>query len=376
MKKIGLITFHNSINYGVYLQAYALQSAVERLDANVEILDYNRFTEGEKQEKNNKTLMYRIRNIRETISVLRLYLFRRGADSRLRARKFNEFAKNHFKVTAPIGSLNELTEVQANYDAFICGSDQIWNPDYTKGNGAYFLAFAPKYKRIAYAPSYGVSDMSLFKDYEELYKKNISEFHALSVRETSAASLTVQLSGREPEVVVDPTLLLNARDWAALETKPEPILGEYVLFYVLGNDRRYVELAKKIHVQYKLQVLVIPNGPIWTNCSFVKRVFAGVDEFLYLIHHAKFVYTDSFHGVAFSVNYRTSFTALKRTDTKHSLTSRLEDFLQSIALNDRCITVDEALNQCMIDVVDYKVAEKKLNEWVDYSQQYLANAIK
>ena len=253
----------------------------------------------------------------------------------------------------------------------MCGSDQIWNPNYTKGNPAYFLTFAEPNKRVMYAASYGVTDITLFERYRELYKTMINELRGLSVRETSGAELTKQLSGRTPEVVVDPTLLLSASEWRKMEKKPNDVPEKYILFYVLGNDKRYSILAKKLSREKGMKVLTIPMTPIWKKTNDIEFVYAGVNHFLYLIDHAEYVITDSFHGVAFSTIFRKQFTALQREDTKFCLLSRIEDYLEKVNLINSCKTIPFLLENTIDWSTDYTLYEQVFPKWKDKSYQYL-----
>lgn len=378
MKKVGLITFHSSINYGVYLQAYALQSVINNLGFSAEIIDYNRMSE-EIEYNRNKSVIYRIINFNDSIRALKLKAFRSTELSREREKKFADFSKKYFYLSKPINSYSELVILKNEYDYYVCGSDQIWNPIYTKGNPAYFLAFADKTKRVMYAPSYGIINLDMLKPYWKIYKKNILELHGLSVRETSGIKITEEISGLTPKLVVDPTLLLTSDEWIEIERKPSSIPKKYILFYVLGNDYKYELLAKEIHKKSNLSIVTIPNSPIWDKKStqYIQE-YAGVDEFIYLIRNAEYVFTDSFHGVAFSTKFNKNFSAIKREDTKYSLFSRIEDYLQKIGLYDRCVTVGQCFNtpdEILNNKVDYSKSNIELQNWIKESRDYLKDSL-
>ncbi len=373
MKKVGLISFHSSINYGVYLQAYALQSFVEKTGYEVEIIDYRGFTEGKKKKKN---IVYRLIHFKETLKILRMLIFLHDKRVVEKGKKFNNFALQNFRLSKPMRSFGEIEKEQEAYDKFICGSDQIWNPEYTQANPVYFLKFAPVDKRIAYAPSFGVGRSSeLFNDYLRLYREYLCAFAAISVRERTGQLIVHDIAEIMPSVVVDPTLLMPKDFWSR---KAEPINTsdkEYVLFYVLGDNPRYRKLAKKIAKDGECEVICIPTGPLWDDLRCVKKIYAGVDEFLYLMENAKYIITDSFHGTAFSVIFQKDFSAILRNDTHHSLCARIEDFLEHIQLKDNCVNVSNVFDIDINAKTNYNKSLTPLRNWIKESKDFLESAL-
>lgn len=370
--KVGIISFHKSINYGVYLQAYALQTYIEQSGYVAEIIDYNRFTE---QPKRKKGAIYRITHFKETISIIRMLFFLHGKGAKEKEIKFENFAKNNFCLSNPLNSFDEIVNIEGDYEKFVCGSDQIWNPEYTQANPVYFLQFAPEIKRIAYAPSFGVERKSdAFKGYEEKYKKYIAAFADISVREETGQGIVEDICGILPKVVVDPTLLLSANHWEE-KSKQVKIQGKYIVFYILGSNPLYRELAKKIFEQGEYSVICIPTGPLWDNLVCVEKCYAGVDEFIYLMRNAQYVITDSFHGTVFSVIFKKNFSAVLRNDTEYSLCSRLRDFLKKIKLDENCVSVDKVLEIDTERITDYRNSENILNEWINESKEFFLSAL-
>lgn len=372
MRKIGLMTFHQSINYGVFLQAYALQEVVKKLGYDPEIIDYNTFVE----KKSKKGILYRLKKFDETIDSIKLLIFRSSKESKDRIKKFGEFSKQRFSLTNRITQYKDLKALDNEYYKFICGSDQIWNPNYTKNNPAYYLGFAKENKRIAYAPSFGISDIGVIdSSLKEMISDWIGLIKYLSVREKSGQSIVSCLTGRSSKIVVDPTLLMTKDDWLKIQKKPEGFEKKgYILFYTLGNDVRYNTIARHFARNGK-EIIVIPTNPSFTKGKTIQFVYAGVEEFLYLINNSSAVITDSFHGTVFSTIFRKNFYAIKREDTKFSLSSRLEDFLTEIGLSSRCISVNECIEKNGIDSVDYTLSQSKLEKWIEKSYDFLKTAL-
>ena len=373
-KKIGIISFHSSINYGVYLQAYALQEAIRDLGYDPEIIDYNNMTE--ESEKNNKSFIYRIIHIKETIQAIKLRQFRLSNESKNREALFNDFKSQYFNLSPRIENYEKLESIKDKYYSFVCGSDQIWNPQYTKGNPAYFLAFAAKEKRNMYAPSYGISNVDVIKPFEDMYKDYLINIHGLSVRESSGIEITQKICGRTPELVVDPTLLLSKEKWTSIEKNPGSINGKYILFYVLGHDKRYTLLANILSKKTNIKVVTIPVSPIWKCNENISTIYASVQNFIYLIHNAELVVTDSFHGVVFSTIFRRNLIALIREDTKISLASRIQDYLSKVGLEKCCHSISESLNGNIRMHSDYSSYENLFSVWQSSSRNYLNDALK
>lgn len=371
-KKVGLITFHNSINYGVFLQAYALQTFIELAGYEAEIIDYNKFTENKKK----KSIVYRIKHLKESLKIFHMICFLHKKRVKEKEGKFRIFAQNNFKLSKLMGTFDDIVKEESEYDKFVCGSDQIWNPEYTQGNPVYFLRFTPREKRIAYAPSFGVRQLSkILYEYLNKYKLYLSEFSAISVRESTGQSIIHDFLSISPNVVVDPTLLLSEKCWQEKCRKVQIKGKKYVLFYVLGDNYLYRKLAKKIAAQGRYTVMCIPTNPLWDRLRCVKRCYAGIDEFLYLIRNAEYIITDSFHGTAFSVIFRKNFSAILRNDTAHSLCSRIEDFLGKIHLQKNCVNVSDILSINVNNKTNYSYSVEVLETWIEESKEYLEKAL-
>ena len=371
--KIGIITFHNSINYGVMLQAYALQFVINKLGYEPVIIDYNNFTENHNEKRNS--LLWRILHFSDSIKAVKLFLFRRSQEAKKRKKKFEKFADTYFNLSDPVKEYNQLIQLEQNYDKFVCGSDQIWNPDYTKGNPAYFLQFTKRDKRISYAASFGVSEkISSFDKYIEEYSTYLKQFHAISVRESTGKKLVELLAGVSPEVVVDPTLLMSAEEWIKIADQRYFNEEKYVLFYMLGQDKRYIKLMDEVYRNWGISVVNIATNPTTVAYKNATHVYPGVEEFLALLANARCVVTDSFHGVAMSVNFRKTFYAVKREDTKNDLFSRINDFLVNIQLSERILLLND-ISEFKLDIIDYVAADKFIKNWINKSIDFLGASL-
>lgn len=356
-KRIAIITINDNNNYGNRLQNYALQQylsneiKIEKVDTIWYDLEYTSKT------KVNifswKTWIKYLINWKN----IRVYLRNDYYKDTIRMYNIGKFTnristKFDFKIKA---NLNK------EYDYFIVGSDQVWNPIFwsKKDNHASvrFLKFVPKEKRIAYAASIAIPELP--KDKEPFFKDSLNEMKTISMREKAGADLVKKLTGREVPVLVDPTILLSKEEWQKIELKPEWYSGEkYILTYFLGNSSSVIEkIAKKNN--WKIYNLMDKNNfNLYTS---------RVEEFVYLIEHAQLVATDSFHASVFSILMNTPFLVVNRQQKGVAdMTSRIDTLMNLFGYQNRYIingecklSEDEILH---MDFSDVKFIQKQERE--------------
>ena len=181
-----------------------------------------------------------------------------------------------------------------DFDYYLCGSDQVWNPLYHKPS--YFATFAAKEKRVSYAASFGIS--ALPEQYACKYKDYLNDMQHISVREQTGAEIVQQLTGKDAISLVDPTLMLDKNNWKSISKKPKfNIESKYLLTYFLGTISEETDsYIKKIAEENHLQIISLHK--------FAKNdywYYTGPSEFIWLIENASLVCTDSFHASVFSV---------------------------------------------------------------------------
>ncbi len=374
MKKIGIATFYTAINYGVHLQAYALKEAIEQGGYGAQIINYPHHLEKSAQQDGKiKKYLGKITNVMTPHGIRRYFFmkkFRASEAENSKKKAFRAFSKEKFNLSEYCDTLSDVEKIKTDLDACVCGSDQIWNPHYTACNPFFFLRFMPENARIAYAPSIGVSEIP--EEYEKTYKEYLGGFSSLSARETTACDTVKKLTGRECENVVDPTLLHSADFWDKLAKESE-ITGEYALLYFLG----FSDVHKKVIDKIAQTGIKIVNIPICYETASDKRltqIHASIEEFLSLVKNAKYVFTDSFHGAAFAVNYKKNFYSVNRSDTKYSLNSRTADFLRKISLENRIIDKSN-VSDVSFDEIDYSKVQELLEAWKKDSLEYLYSAL-
>ena len=370
MKKIGIITIIDYTNYGNRLQNYAVQEVLKSLECNVETLIYER----KKENINNIKLVDLIKKIRKItikkiIESLVARIIKRSLIKPLEAKidKFKQFTQKHILETRFV-ILDDFEVEEVNqFDYFIVGSDQVWNPIFRKGSSIDFLTFAQKNKRIAYAPSFGVS--SIPSEYVKNYSDWISEIEYLSVREEAGAKIIKQLTGRDAIVLVDPTLMLTRKKWLSIATaalnKPKQ---KYLLTYFMGEvskDRRK-----------KIKSVAIKNNLKIVNLCSIKdksRYDADPGEFIDYINSASIFFTDSFHGTVFSILLEKPFVIFDREEKTPSMNSRIDTLLAKFKLESR--KADNINLNSGIFEVDYSQVPFILEAEQKKTIAYLKNAL-
>ena len=361
--KVGILTFPNSVSYGACLQMIALQNTVHRLGHDVEIINYhNPYMKAEKHTAKGRNPLKRALQRR-----VRLLLHHRLY---ARFRRFEQQQVTYYPARA-FTDKNRLTDVGQRYDAVICGSDQVWSPYITNTDISYFLNFCDEQtKRVAYAPSFGVETFP--QGFEALIAPELQKFHALSARELPGKLLVERLTGRETALVTDPTWLVDAADWAAMEQPHPAATGDYVLYFVVNQSKELLQQCKNFAKSHGLKVVVIGGNPIQAaknkDTSLTYAMDVGPEQWLYLLHHARYVFTNSFHGTAFSVLFeRDVYVQIPGHNG-----SRLRQVLESFGMEDREIRDGEALTE---KAVDYQQARHVFAQLKEQSIAYLQNAL-
>ncbi len=345
MTKVGIVTIE-SMNYGNRLQNYALQEILKTMNCNV-----STFHRGEKPSLK--------------ISIKRRLKTFLQRTVRTKGGLFSEFDKKIRWDKRYISADNAPANIENEYDFFVTGSDQVWNPYYDFVGQADLLYFAKPEQRISYAASFGVTKIPEGK--KNLYTQNLNKFSGISVREQEGLEIVTELSDKFAELVLDPTLLLDMDEWRKLEKRPRiDLLQNYILVYALGqkNDifNKTIERLKREGQTIFDVRMVGQNG---------REVAVGPSEFLYLIDHADYVLTDSFHATAFSLIFHKKVKTFNREGI--DMSSRITSLANSINLSRN---IDKDGTFCVEQQVDFFEIDKSLNKRRVQSRKFLENNIK
>ena len=297
MNEIGIITTSCGdsgtfgCNYGAVLQGYALVRQLRFMGFDAHDINYVSDNEYRpRQYSFIKRMLLRIpmlTNMKLVKQKINEYKNRRNI--RINRNKFKQFIGNN-DITFDNGkfyNISELQEVTSGFYAMITGSDVVWNPLLHKGvnDKGYFLDFVPKgVKRIAYAPSFGVTDIpdTAKKDLTPLLEK----FDAISVREKSGADIIYRETGMHVQVVLDPTLLLEPEYYDDVTTIPEDLPSRYMAVYRFGDLKHTADKIREISEKCKLPIVYIPSN---NDGLFEPNYSIGPGEFLGVIKNAELV---------------------------------------------------------------------------------------
>jgi hypothetical protein len=375
-KNVGIVTVHTGFNYGTSLQAYAVKELVISLGYRPQLFWYKESLMPGRDVRLDKIFVMLKRTITKPRLLKKTFMtYKKSMSHKVtdeNKESFFIFTKMNLDVNKISYKNLEGVAKSDNYLAFVCGSDQIWNATNIYVDPLLYLRFAPKAKRISYAPSFGKNEVP---DYNtEIIKEYISEFAHISVREEQGAQIVKGLINENVPVVLDPTLAMSREFWLSkIFTKSE----KYILFYFLDTPRSdNINIIKEIQKTMNLPVLALPyKFDAFKDIKNLSYVNAGPFEFVELIANASFVCTDSFHGAAFSVNMNVPFYVFGRNyGTATEQSSRITSLFKILNLEDRLISKDTEITMENLSV-DFNKCNVLLEKERDSSKAYLKGAL-
>lgn len=376
--KIGIITILKVNNYGAELQAYATQAILKKLGYEAEIIDYLFYKNPahKRTAKDKPVFSFPFTaKMKEWLypKMMAVRTFRHRKAQREWKRRFEMFHQENTSMSKTYRSMDELYAEHMDYDVYLTGSDQVWNPGVYSSLNPYFLTFAPKEaKRISYAASFGVSRLPSYA--KEYYRQRLQAYSAIGVREKDAVEIVREVSGKNAEWVLDPTLLLTRQEWMEV-AMAYPVEGDYILMYELTPCPYIRQLAEHFHQEkgWRMVRICKSANPEDKDGEVLNIVDAGPAEFLSLVAHAALIITNSFHGTAFPVNFQRDFyTILSRRKQNNS---RQRSLLELLGMTDRLLVEGSPLPAASGVNIDYVKANKRLEAERYKSIHFLKSAI-
>lgn len=315
--KIGLVTFYSSVNYGAMLQAYALQRCL--LSCGYECVIINYLTKAHEKEYMPDETVKKPRN------------------DRRRYERFMRFMNQNMVLTREkYYTMKELEENFPEFDIYMTGSDQVWNLDFEEDvNLVYFLGMPGFKNRIAYGPSIGNCDPRKLCR----VKNHLEKYQYIFPRENTTAEYLGKLLGRKIDAVIDPTLLLNRKEWKKLVRRKQSNVP-YLFYYIAADDSYSFRMAKKVAKALGgLRIITVSYEKFYAGYHVYNCTSAGPIEFLNLIYNADFVFTTSFHGSVFSILLDVPFYTVCQFEND----SRILDLLDALSLDGRMLLKDEKM---------------------------------
>lgn len=361
--RVGILTFHRAENFGAVLQCYALQKFLEREGYDVSVIDYRcEAIERVYAIYDFKLLVHRYNLFASVRSFFMRMKYRK--DKIKKKRQYKQFREVYLNLT---NSLSSITQ-DLGFDAYIVGSDQVWNTTLTHGYiGEYLLDFPMSNNalKIAYAVSSEESAIKNINQYKKEFEKALSSFTAISVREEMFKEKLGKLFNIKINVCIDPTFLLDKSDYDRL--LPPQKKRNYILVYHMAESADASKLADRLAEDSGKEVVEI-------HANFSKRLKqrhlqnAGPIELLEYIAYADIVITTSFHGLAFSLIMNKNFYVISKHDNQ-----RLRNILTIVGLKSRLVN---NINHINIDPINYDIVNRKLHNAVVDSKSFLLSVLK
>lgn len=317
--KVAILTRLAGYNMGTTLQAFAISKLVDQVGYPNVIINYDEYA-GHWKWKVKPAINLMLLRFFEICPKISNFFFQKKFSALVRSyeqmNSFYKFEKDYIPLTKRrYSSMKALAKDFNNYDACICGSDQIWSPYFF--DPVFFLPFitSSKTKRIAYAPSIGITDENLIGEKQRQLMRDIPY---LSCREREGAILIQKIVHREIPVVLDPTLMINFEEWEKIAKKSDlGVTGKYILTYFLHTDY-YTDSIPYLYIQKLKEKTGLPvyNVSLFNlkNNIQADKQFStiGPIDFLSLVQNAEWVCTNSFHCCIFSFIFKRRFFVFER----------------------------------------------------------------
>jgi len=359
VKKVAIISLYGDRNYGNKLQNYAVQQFFRSFGFDT-VLAKTPYAYTKDVGGMCRRLAAAMLNYRKHLT--RVVFGKTPAvpqELEKRERAFRDFTSKHIVETDAVVDKYNVKRRLDGYDYYVFGSDQVWNTMYVGADPLFYGGFCEPRRRLSIAASFGYTVDN--NRYAPKMASLLRDMRLITVRENTAREYVKALCGRESEVLLDPTLLIEEREWEAVEEPPSFALpARYVFTYFLGQ----VSPERRAH----LEAFAAERGCelISMNDKRFEELYAlGPAQFVYLIHHATYVLTDSFHGTAFSVIFRKNVSVLKKAGSEDYMLDRLVTLLGTLKLS-ACLTDDTSLTG---ETVDYTAAEEVLSEERDKARR-------
>lgn len=362
--KIGIITFHASFNYGSMLQAWAMQTYLEKQGHDVRIVNYRSHVQ---RQTYHKPLDFN--NVENSLSSCKRLLLYPSSIRPLykKWQLFDDFLHHELHLTKEYHTAEDLEKDHFDFDLLICGSDQIWNTNAPDADETYYGNWF-KGRKISYAASFGQYPEKIDMNF---VGQQLHNFQAIAVREEKTKGVIVEAGlAKEIEVVCDPTILLKASDYDQLTTEAPLVDGKYIFFYTpVGLPFEYFAIVNRIAEQTGLEVITekayYPKD-LKKFGHIHEYLPTGPREFLNLVKNATLVCGGSFHLQVFSILFHKDFYCINGDKD-----ARSNNLLKKCGLGDRIISLDTPNEMTKNAISNWQTVENRLHHEAKASQDWL-----
>lgn len=368
MKKLGIITFHSSHNYGSNLLSYATYKTIDKLvkdDIKVEFVDLRN------AKRDNKYAIYR-KGINIKFIIYNIIVFFNYKRFKSRHQKFEDFINELPLSEDKYKNNNELINKNPKYDYLLSASDQTWNTKAGDFDWSYYLNFSDDSVKISFSNSIGPRNLNLTEEEKEKVKNCLLKYDFISVRDKLTKDMVTEISGKNSDFLCDPTMMLKKEEWLKLVGENKIKDGKYIFFYTLGSNKKMIQFVKKLSKILKMEVVVpIVNNQYELLSGFTKIFDVGPKEFLNLLYNSDLVIASSFHGAVFSLILNKSFYIVRRLNDNRS-NALLKMFNIEARLVDYDKDVETYINYQNQDFDEINnIIEKERNKAIEYLKKTL-----
>ncbi|MDY0247612.1 MAG: polysaccharide pyruvyl transferase family protein [Methanosarcina mazei] len=358
---VGIITFHHANNYGAVLQAYALSRYIQSCGYEPKIIDYRPIYLHDTYRKVNWKALGLTHPVKWRA-----------------CRNFDTFRDEHLRLTSQFfKTCDEMKKNLPIFDSYVCGSDQIWNPNLTfdELDPAFFLEFAPKSsRRISYAASFGMEKLPT--KYLETFKNLSGNLDYISVREKSGASIIKKVLGIQPQHVVDPTLLMA--DLKSFGSRRSIKIGSpYILFFRLKKESNIYNVVSALREKIDTRILTITqNAKFWQEPG-EKYLNPDPSTWIELFKNASGIITNSFHATIFALLFKKPFISVKLTGENTGKNSRISELLAKVGLSNRFVDnhTNQSVDEIFLEKIDWDYVFSSLESLRKDSEEFLKNSL-
>ena len=364
--RIGIITFHAANNYGAVLQAYALQTYLQGIGHDPYFIDYQYCWDIPIQK-----------GLRGWFS-RSAYGTAKKINSRLLRRVFSDFRERYLCIDShQYSGIQQLQTTPPVADVYMCGSDQIWNPDFIREDDeeSVWLSFGNgAVRRVAYAASFGRSE--LYNHVCSRWSNYARDLDSISVRERTGICLMKKLGRSDVTWVPDPTLLLHNSDYVSLEPVFSP-RDKFLFSYCLETDDYILQTTVKTTVQRVLGLACYEIKPYALCNNVLNRCCIAPGQWLSRLRRSAFVVTNSFHGLVFSLLFRRPFIVLLRRIEGLEMSDRIISLLEVAGLKHRLLTIcdEDQMGHLCSDTVDWDRVEDRIADFREVGCRFIRDAL-
>lgn len=369
--KIGLLTVPFNNNYGGYLQAFALMVVLKRMGHEPTLI----MRRHNKRKMDWKTFVkYFIKGVYHSFVYAKLcpLIYNVERDYKYLGANMHLFVDKWIEPQTPyLYSTDELQKFcKGRFEAYVVGSDQVWRAIYVPSIENYFLDFAVDWnvRRIAYAASFGIEKPEYTQEEKDICRQLVPLFDSISFRELNGKKIFKEFgwSDSNYQLVLDPTMLLKACDYEAFLPKLDNEGRSHIFYYVLDKTPEVSKILDVIHKMLKIPLYGI------SNIQRGYKPLPSIEAWLFDIQRAKFVVTDSFHGMVFSIIFHKPFVVL--VNGKRGA-ERFLNLLTLLNLDERLLTSIDSLDGILEKNINWGIVDTRLNSLRKKSLDFLTSSL-